>query len=345
MDGRLRLSEDAKEALRKFHRKEKGRIGGRALAILWFDRGRTKKEIAELLGVSEKSVRRWIERYQKGGLEGLYDKERSGRPRKVDEEAEKVIDNVMGCNPADFGYKFGFWIVPLLCLHLLSVIGKNVSRETVRRALHKNRFVFRRPRLWAGPGGEKPEEIYRALEEVMKGTAVLLYGDETTFHLLPVLRRMWMKVGEQARILTPSGWNKAFSVFGALNAVSGEIFWEIFDRKNGDHFISFMERLLSEHPDKIIYFVVDRASYHTSKKVKEWLSEHERIRLIYLPPKSPQLNPVEPLWRWLKGEVAANRTYNDLEPLKWGCEERLSSLTPEDALRITGALMSIGALN
>jgi len=156
--------------------------------------------------------------------------------------------------------------------------GEKISGETIRRALHRRRFVFRRPKLWSGPGGKEPEEISKALEEVRKGTALLLYGDETTFHLLPVLRRMWMKVGEEAKILTPSGW----------------------------------------------------------KKVKEWLSKHERMHLIYLPPRSPRLNPVEPLWRWLKGEVAANRTYTDLEPLKLGCEEQLISLTPEDALRITG---------
>jgi|GEM_PF-5053220 len=118
------------------------------------------------------------------------------------------------------------------------------------------------PKLWSGPLGKEPEEISKALEEVRKGTALLLYGDETTFHLLPVLRRMWMKVGEQAKILTPSGWNRAFSVFGALNTVSGELFWEIFDRKNSDNFIIFLERLLSAHPDKIVHFVVDRASYH-----------------------------------------------------------------------------------
>jgi transposase len=85
-----------------------------------------------------------------------------------------------------------------------------------------------------------------------------------------------------------------------------------------------------------IYLVVDRATYHRSGMVKEWLAINQRIHLIYLPPKSPRLNPIEPIWRWLKGEVAANRTYNDLEPLKQGCIETLSSLTFEDALRISG---------
>ena len=85
-----------------------------------------------------------------------------------------------------------------------------------------------------------------------------------------------------------------------------------------------------------IYLVVDRATYHRSGIVKEWLAKNIRIHLIYLPPKSPRLNPMEDIWRWLKGEVAANRTYTDLEPLKQGCRENLSSLTPQDALRIAG---------
>jgi transposase len=147
---------------------------------------------------------------------------------------------------------------------------------------------------------------------------------------------MWMKVGQQARILTPNNWNRHFSVYGALNPLDGEIIFKIFDRKNGANFIEFLQLLLKIYPILDIYLVVDRATYHRSGMVKEWLAVNQRIHLIYLPPKSPRLNPIEPIWRWLKGEVAANRTYNDLEPLKQGCIETLSSLTFEDALRISG---------
>lgn len=145
-----------------------------------------------------------------------------------------------------------------------------------------------------------------------------------------------MKRGQQAKILTPPNWNKHFSVFGVLNPLDGEIIFEIFDRKNGKLFIEFLELLLKTNPIIDIYFVLDRATYHRSGVVKEWLVKNPRIHLIYLPPKSPRLNPMEDIWRWLKGKVAANRTYTDLEPLKMGCREHLSSLTFEDALRIVG---------
>lgn len=145
-----------------------------------------------------------------------------------------------------------------------------------------------------------------------------------------------MKVCQQAKILTPQNWNRYFSVFGALNPIDGEVIFQIADRKNSGSFIGFLELLLKTFPVLDIYLVVDNATYHRSKMVKEWLVKNSKIHLIYLPPKSPQLNPVEHLWRWLKGEVAANRTYMDLEPLRRGCIETLSSLTPDDALRIAG---------
>ncbi len=51
--------------------------------------------------------------------------------------------------------------------------------------------------------------------------SVFLCQDESTFRLLPVIRSMWMKVGQQLRIVVPSGWNKCFRIFGALNVRTG----------------------------------------------------------------------------------------------------------------------------
>lgn len=333
--GRLWLTKEEVETLRKFARDEVGREATRALIILWFNEGKTEAEIASLLFISNRSVRRCLRRYKEKKIEGLHDKKRTGRPRKADKTVEKAIEDAMETNPEEFGYCNGYWITSILCLRLFTVLGLVISNSTVRRILQRLDYVFRRPKLWSGPSGENPPEIKKVIEEVKKGNAKLFFEDETSFHLLPVLRKMWMKVGQQAKILTPKNWNRYFSVFGALNPVTGELVFEIFDKKNGGCFIKFLEVLL-ENCSKNIYVVVDRATYHRSHLVQEWLAEHTRIHLIYLPPRSPQLNPIEDIWRWLKGKTTANRTYNDLEPLKTGCIERLSSLTPEDVLRIAG---------
>jgi transposase len=166
--GRLGLTIKEKEKLRKFSRNEQGREAIRALIIIWFDEGKTEKEIADLLFVSVRTVRRCIRRYKKENIEGLHDKEKSGRPRKADENVEKTVEEAMKKNPEEVGYKSGFWITRLLCVYLFTMSGILLSDSTVRRVLHRLDYVFRRPKLWSGPSGENPPEIKKALEEVKK---------------------------------------------------------------------------------------------------------------------------------------------------------------------------------
>lgn len=166
--GRLGLSREDKEKLRKFSRDEIGREATRALIILWFDAGKTEAEIANLLFISVRTVRRCIQRYKEKNVKGLYDKEKSGRPRKADVKVEKTLEEAMKKNPEDVGYKSGFWITRLLCIHLFTMFGIQLSDSTVRKVLHRLDYVFRRPKLWSGPSGENPPEIKKALEEVKK---------------------------------------------------------------------------------------------------------------------------------------------------------------------------------
>jgi transposase len=166
--GRLGITEKEKEALYRFLRDEVGREGIRALAIIWFDEGKTEAEVADLLFISARNVRRWIRRYRENGILGLHDGERTGRPRKADENVEKAVEDLMNKKPEEVGYKSGFWISGLLCLHLFTIFGFLLSDNTVRRVLHRLGYVFRRPKLWSGPSGDKPPEIEKALQEVKK---------------------------------------------------------------------------------------------------------------------------------------------------------------------------------
>jgi len=166
--GRLGISREEKETLYRFLRDEIGREGIRALAIIWFDEGKKEAEIADLLFISARNVRRWIRRYRENGILSLHDGERTGRPRKADENVEKAVEDLMSKKPEEVGYKSGFWISGLLCFHLFTILGFLLSDNTVRRVLHRLGYVFRRPKLWSGPSGEKPPEIEKALEEVKK---------------------------------------------------------------------------------------------------------------------------------------------------------------------------------
>ncbi|WPX96365.1 IS630 family transposase [Candidatus Bandiella euplotis] len=82
---------------------------------------------------------------------------------------------------------------------------------------------------------------------------------------------------------------------------------------NGDCIIEFLKKLEQENQDKNkIYLICDNAGYHRSGKVKAYL-ENSKIELIFLPPYSPNLNPIERLWKFMHSIVTNNRFYPDFE--------------------------------
>ncbi len=145
--GRLGITEKEKEALYRFLRDEVGREGIRALAIIWFDEGKTEAEVADLLFISARNVRRWIRRYRENGILGLHDGERTGRPRKADENVEKAVEGLMNKKPEEVGYKSGFWISGLLCCHLFTILGFLLSDNTMRRILHRLGYAFKQSHI------------------------------------------------------------------------------------------------------------------------------------------------------------------------------------------------------
>ena len=75
-----------------------------------------------------------------------------------------------------------------------------------------------------------------------------------------------MKLSQQLHIITPSSWNRSFSVFGALNALDGHFHHAIFSKTNSEAFIAFLEHLLSIYSGKFIFLILDNASYQRRGK-------------------------------------------------------------------------------
>jgi transposase len=86
-------------------------------------------------------------------------------------------------------------------------------------------------------------------------------------------------------------------------------------------------RFISERagPDVQIVLVLDRAGWHLSKA----LQIPENITLLHLPPYSPQLNPVERLWAYLRSHYLSNRLYQDYNDLLQACAKAWNQLTSE----------------
>jgi transposase len=317
----LSLTYEQMQELKQTSRTAVGRVALRALMVLWRAEGLTTIQIAGLLGCERQSITCWIDRYLALGVAGLYDETRSGRPRHLDSDTVDDIEAALDDPPQDEDGSPIRWTLSRLRACFLTRACRIFGMETLRRAIHKRGFRWKRPRLWAT--GEDPESFEKQLLiELAKSRAAepavspeqqihFCYGDASDQHLVATLRAAWSRIGQQVRIATPPR-NGHWSLFGCLNAVTGSFCWLAFAKAVSASFITFLKYLLEYYPTGQIVLVVDNASYHTSHIVVDWLKAHPRIMLLYLPARRPHLNPAEKIWAALKNEVSANRSYDNL---------------------------------
>jgi hypothetical protein len=124
---------------------------------------------------------------------------------------------------------------------------------------------------------------------------VLLYADETHVRSYQILRTTWSEVDQQKQVIT-YGHHAHVSVFGAVNVLNGDALLHRAAAANVTTFLDFLKILKNCYPNKLIVLMLDNARIHRANMVKDFLRQKgESLHLIFLPPYSPQLNPIERL--------------------------------------------------
>lgn len=120
------------------------------------------------------------------------------------------------------------------------------------------------------------------------------FGDETGILGDPRPRRRWMKKGERGTV-PYSGKHIRSNVVGAVNPKNGEFSALIVSNMNSDMFQIFLDEFAKETEGRKIILILDNATWHKARKLN-W----HHIKVKYLPPYSPDLNPIEVLWLVMK---------------------------------------------
>lgn len=123
-----------------------------------------------------------------------------------------------------------------------------------------------------------------------------------------------MKRGTQTTVPATSGSDALLHIFGGLNLVTGTVVATFAHQRNSDSFIAFLEELmLHAYPQQAVYLVLDNASFHRSASAQAAISLFEpRLQVFWLPPYTPELNPIEPYWRYMKTQACGNRTFKNI---------------------------------
>lgn len=275
------------------------------------------KSVAATLGVRPGTVSDWRTVWRRGGLRALRRRKSAGRPRKLDctRYGAEILRIVM--KPAtEFGFESPLWS----CRRIRDVLRRELtlalSVPTVWRGLRRLKLSCQKPERRAierDPARRKRwlEEEWPEIRRLAKEEkALIFFEDEAGIHLTPTVGQTWGRVGRRPTVPV-TGKRGCISTMSAISS-DGRLFFVIPKEKvNASVFITFLKGLLGEYPRRRIFVVADQASSHTATATKDFLSSQPRLRLFFLPPYSPDLNPDEQVWNHLKNhELAAHDATN-----------------------------------
>lgn len=134
----------------------------RTLALLQLDQGNTVTDVAVMLGVSRRTVHRWVGLYWDRPVpRSLITHHSTGRPSEWDEDARAILSATLHQPPDHFGYQATGWTVPLLQTHLAHWGWTDRSDATLRRELHALGYVWKRPRYVLDPDPRRAAKMRR----------------------------------------------------------------------------------------------------------------------------------------------------------------------------------------
>jgi transposase len=148
------------------------------------------------------------------------------------------------------------------------------------------------------------------------------FFDEARFGTHSKAGHGWFKTGSRTAVNIKLGFQN-FYMYSAVNPATGEDYTFITEKVNAESLNCFLEQLSKQLGEKKIIVVLDGASWHKAKK----LVIPSNIMLFYLPAYSPELNPVERLWHYIKSKIIRNKIYETITELEKSLTEFFKTLT------------------
>ena len=322
---KITLTPKQKLALESRHKKARdARECDRIKAVLLSSEGWSVKSIAQALRLSEHSISRHLNDYLK--KEKLQPENGGSECRLSHEQTQLLIEHL-----CEFTYAHTHQVVAYISEKW--DIKYTVSGLT--KWLHQHGFTYKKPKgVPHKADAEKQEEFiehYDSLKAELPEDEVLLFMDAVHPTMATKISSGWIKKGVDKTINT-TGSRSRLNIIGAieLGNLSAGIF-EQYETVNGEFIIDFFRKVRESYASmEVIHLVVDGASYHRSGEVVEAAKEL-RIKLHYLPSYSPNLNPIERLWKVMNEYARNNEYFADKKAFRRNINQFFDETLPEIA--------------
>nr|WP_156889944.1 IS630 family transposase [Planococcus lenghuensis] len=295
-------------------------------------------EIAKIEKLTEKTVGTYIKKYRTLGVDGLKMGHSPGAPpRLTPEQEEQVYEVVLNRTPSEVGLKTTMnWTGPLVREWIRREFDVRYTNRDVLSLLQRLGFSHTRPTYTLAKADPVKQGVFRTGFQDVKKLAsgeidTILFQDESTIRDYMAIGYTWFLKGKQRKIPT-TGQHQSVKLLGVLDYETGAVFCLQDQLFNGETFLCFLKQVLVQYPAGKIVMVLDNARIHHAKLIQPFLAEQqERLELLFLPPYSPDLNPIEGLWKWLKMSVVYNVFYSSIQAIHQNVQAFISEINQTPA--------------
>ncbi|MFC3804408.1 IS630 family transposase [Cohnella sp. GCM10012308] len=290
------------------------RLYERYLAVSLRLEGHSFAEIGDVLRRRRQTISLYWQAYQAHGLAGLEMDHSPGQPNKLSEEQRNLLAAMLEQKaPADVGFEARYtWTLPLVAEWIKRSFGVTMSVRGISAMLKRMNFSFTKATYSLVKADADAQAAFRkkTLTQLKRQVAAeeiehLLFEDESMIRSYQALQYNWFPRGRQRKVPT-YGKHEGAKLFAAINYETGQVHHREEEKADVAAFVRFLEDLLGAYPTGKIALILDNGRIHHATALQPFLAKHPRLHLVFLPPYSPNLNPVEGLWLWLKADVVNN---------------------------------------
>lgn len=297
-----KLSSKERKHLAKRHKKERDkRICDRIKAVLAYDDGYNFSEIAKILLLDDETVHRHIKDYfhenklspESGGSDSYL----------IVKEKEELIKHLK---------ETIYLYVKDICVYVKKTYGISYSISGMTKWLYVNGFRYKKPHAVPAKADKKEQKKFIKAYEKLKQKAgkkePIYFVDSAHPEHQTRLAYGWIMKGER-KAIAMTGRQYRVNIMGGICLNGHKIVYEQAEKIDENSIQSFLFRLRKKHPGRYkVHVIWDNAGYHCSKLVQSFAKELG-IEIHYLPPYSPNLNPIERLWKIMHEQVTYNKYY------------------------------------
>jgi transposase len=276
----------------------------------------TVKQISEIFGIHYNSVSRWFCKVRRGGNKALLQRKAPGAEPLLDKGHLKWLEKALAREALDFGFSTPLWTGTLVRILLKQERGVLLDRVTVWRYLIRLGLSFQKPEKRYSQQDKKLVEEWIKKEWpaiqlwAKRNKAILYFEDESGVSLSPVIGKTWAPKGKPP-IVRVTGKRGGVLAMSAISP-SGRMCFKLQKGKiNSEVMLKFLRQIGFNHKGRKVGVIMDQAPCHSSEKIRSFSENSKQIKIFYIPPYSPDLNPDEKVWRHLKHVSLKNHQAQD----------------------------------